>query len=164
MALWDLENSDVITIMGSNMAENHPIAFRFVVEAKRRGATVIHVDPRFTRTSALADFHAPIRSGSDIAFLGGIIRHIIENDLWFREWAMAYSNIAHIIEEGFVDSEDNDGIFSGFDPDALGAKPARYVGRGRFRDPDAELEALETERAATKQREGSYTKEGGAVL
>ena len=100
MALWDLENSDCIVIMGSNMAENHPIAFRFVVEAKRRGATVIHVDPRFTRTSALADIHAPLRSGSDITFLGGIINYILENDLWFKEWAMAYSNIAHIIDAG----------------------------------------------------------------
>jgi formate dehydrogenase major subunit len=118
MALWDLENSDCIVIMGSNMAENHPIAFRFVVEAKRRGATIIHVDPRFTRTSALADLHAPLRSGSDIAFLGGIIHHILENDLWFKEWAMAYSNIAHIIEDSYRGSEDQDGIFSGFDSDA----------------------------------------------
>ena len=116
MALWDLANSDVCVIMGSNMAENHPIAFRFVVEAQRRGAKVIHVDPRFTRTSALADLYAPIRSGSDIAFLGGLIRHLIEGDLWFREFALAYTNIAHIIDEGYVDSEDGDGVFSGFDP------------------------------------------------
>src|SRR5690242_16774324 len=100
MALWDLANSDVITVMGSNMAENHPVAFRFVTEAQARGATVIHVDPRFTRTSALANIHAPIRSGTDIAFLGGIIRHILENDLWFRDWVMAYTNIAVIIEDG----------------------------------------------------------------
>ena len=71
MALWDLENADAVLIMGSNMAENHPVAFRFVVEAQRRGATIMHVDPRFTRTSAMADIYAPIRSGSDIAFLGG---------------------------------------------------------------------------------------------
>lgn len=115
MALWDLANSDCIVIMGSNMAENHPIAFRFVVDAQRRGATVIHVDPRFTRTSALADIHASIRSGTDIAFLGGIIRHIIENDLWFRDFALAYTNIAHIIDKGYRDTEDNDGVFSGFD-------------------------------------------------
>ena len=115
MALWDLENSDTVLIMGSNMAENHPIAFRFVVEAQRRGATIMHIDPRFTRTSALADLYAPIRSGSDIAFLGGIIRHIIEGDLWFREFALAYTNIAHIISEDYVDSENNDGVFSGFD-------------------------------------------------
>ncbi len=115
MSLWDLENADCVVVMGSNMAENHPVAFRFVVEAQRRGATVVHVDPRFTRTSALADIHAPIRSGTDIAFLGGIIRHILENDLWFREWALAYTNLAHIIEDAYTDTEDNGGVFSGFD-------------------------------------------------
>ncbi len=117
MSLWDLEHSDCIVIMGSNMAENHPIAFRFVVEAKRRGADIIHVDPRFTRTSALADVHAPIRSGSDIAFLGGIIHHLLENDLWFRDFALAYTNIAHIIEDAYADPEQQDGLFSGFDPE-----------------------------------------------
>lgn len=116
MALWDLENSDCIVVMGSNMAENHPIAFRFVVEAQRRGAKVVHVDPRFTRTSALADVYAPIRSGSDIAFLGGVIHHLLENDLWFRDFALAYTNIAHIISEGYRDTEEGDGVFSGFDP------------------------------------------------
>ena len=116
MSLWDLENADCVLIMGSNMAENHPIAFRFVVEAKRRGATVIHADPRFTRTSALADIHAPLRSGSDIAFLGGIIRHLLEGELWFREFALAYTNIAHIIEEGYSGTEEGDGVFSGWDP------------------------------------------------
>ena len=131
MALWDLENSDCIVIMGSNMAENHPIAFRFVVEAKRRGATIIHVDPRFTRTSALADIHAPLRSGSDIAFLGGIIHYILENDLWFKEWAMAYSNIAHIIDEGYEDVDANGGVFSGFDADqeAYAEKTWQYEGK-----------------------------------
>ena len=117
MALWDLENADCVLIMGSNMAENHPVAFRFVVEAQRRGGKIIHVDPRFTRTSALADIHAPIRAGSDIAFLGGVIRHLLENDLWFREYALAYTNIAHIIDESYVDAEAADGVFSGFDKD-----------------------------------------------
>jgi formate dehydrogenase major subunit len=109
MSLWDLENSDCVVVMGSNMAENHPIAFRFLVAAQRRGATIIHVDPRFTRTSALADIHAPIRSGSDIAFLGGIIHYLLENDLWFREFALNYTNIATIIEDGYKDAEENDG-------------------------------------------------------
>ena len=113
--MWDLANADCITIMGSNMAENHPVAFRFVTEAQSRGARVIHVDPRFTRTSAIADIHAPIRSGSDIAFLGGIIRYILVNDLWFREFALAYTNIATIIADEYRDAEDNDGVFSGFD-------------------------------------------------
>ena len=131
MSLWDLANSDCIVIMGSNMAENHPIAFRFVVEAQRRGAKVIHVDPRFTRTSALADIHAPIRSGSDIAFLGGIIHHILENDLWFRDFALAYSNIAHIIEDGYTDPEQNDGVFSGFDPDTGTYKEDTWQYKGK---------------------------------
>ena len=114
-ALWDLANADCLIVMGSNMAENHPVAFRFLLEAKQRGATLIHVDPRFTRTSALCDIYAPIRSGTDIAFLGGIIRHVLENDLWFRDFALAYTNIADIIEEGYQDAEEKDGIFSGFD-------------------------------------------------
>lgn len=115
MAQWDVANSDVIVVMGSNMAENHPIAFRFVMQAKERGATVIHVDPRFTRTSALADVYAPIRAGTDIAFLGGIIRHIIENDLWFRDYALNYTNLATVIDPTFQDTSELDGLFSGWD-------------------------------------------------
>jgi formate dehydrogenase major subunit len=115
MQLWSLADADCIVIMGSNMAENHPVGFRFVMQAKQRGATIIHVDPRFTRTSALADLYAPIRSGSDIAFLGGIIRYILANDLWFKEWAMAYTNIATLISEKYQDPEQLDGLFSGFD-------------------------------------------------
>src|SRR5512146_2274612 len=84
-------------IMGSNMAEAHPIAFRFVMQARQKGATVIHVDPRFTRTSAMADIYAPIRAGSDIAFLGGIINFVINNQRWqtdpfFKTWLLHYTN------------------------------------------------------------------------
>lgn len=111
---WDLANSDCVVVMGSNMAENHPIAFRFVLQAKEKGGTIIHVDPRFTRTSALADIYAPIRTGTDIAFLGGIIRYLIENDLWFKEYALNYTNIATIIDDRFQDTEDLDGLFSGW--------------------------------------------------
>jgi len=114
MQLWSLAHADCIVIMGSNMAENHPVGFRFVTQAKQRGATIIHVDPRFTRTSALSDIYAPIRSGTDIAFLGGIIRYILANDLWFREWAMAYTNIAAIISDKYKGPEELDGYFSGF--------------------------------------------------
>ncbi len=135
MALWDLANADCVVIMGSNMAENHPIAFRFVVEAQSRGATVIHVDPRFTRTSALADIHAPIRSGTDIAFLGGIIHHILENDLWFRDFALAYTNIATIIDSGYGDPETNDGVFSGFDPQTGSYKQDTWQYRGKIVPP-----------------------------
>ena len=131
MALWDMANADWIITMGSNMAENHPIAFRFAVEAQRRGATLIHVDPRFTRTGALCDIHAPIRSGSDIAFLGGMIRYIIEGDHWFREFALAYSNIAHIIEDGYRDPEQQDGVFSGFDPVQGGYDESTWQYKGK---------------------------------
>ena len=103
-AQWDLANADCVTVMGSNMAENHPIAFRFVMQAKEKGATLIHVDPRFTRTSAVADIYAPIRAGSDIAFLGGLINYILEHDLWFKEYALNYTNLATIIEDDFKDA------------------------------------------------------------
>ena len=95
--------------MGSNMAENHPIAFRFAMQAKERGATLIHADPRFTRTSALCDIYAPVRAGSDIAFLGGMINYILEHDLWFKEYALAYTNLPTIIDERFRDTSELDG-------------------------------------------------------
>src|SRR4051794_30495694 len=97
------------------MAECHPVGFRWVMEAKRRGATIIHVDPRFTRTSALADLHVPIRGGTDIAFLGGIIRYVLENDRWFHEYVTHYTNASTIIHEGFQDTDDLGGLFSGYD-------------------------------------------------
>ncbi|ESR22648.1 Formate dehydrogenase O alpha subunit protein [Lutibaculum baratangense AMV1] len=114
MAQWDLANADAVLVMGSNMAENHPIAFRFVMQAKEKGAVVMHADPRFTRTSALSDIHAPIRAGSDIAFLGGIIRYILENDLVFKEYAVRYANLATIIDENFIEAARNEGLFSGW--------------------------------------------------
>ena len=79
----DLQNADCITIMGSNMAENHPVGFQWVMEARERGAVVQHIDPRFTRTSAMATRHVGIRAGSDIAFLGGVVNYILEHDRWF---------------------------------------------------------------------------------
>jgi formate dehydrogenase major subunit len=113
----DLQHSDCIVIMGSNMAECHPVGFQWVMEAKARGAKVIHVDPRFTRTSAVADLYVPIRAGSDIAFLGGIVRYIIEHGREFRDYVGAYTNAGTIVEDGFRDTEDLDGLFSGWDPE-----------------------------------------------
>src|SRR3978361_1492120 len=98
------------------MAEGHPVGFQWVMEAKARGATVIHVHPRFTRTSAIADIHVPIRPGSDIAFLGGLINYVLSHGREFREYVVAYSNAATIIAEEFTDTEDLDGLFSGWDP------------------------------------------------
>jgi formate dehydrogenase major subunit len=103
--------------MGSNMAENHPVAFQWVMEAKERGARIVHVDPRFTRTSAVADDFVPIRPGTDIAFLGGIIRHVLEQEADFREYVVPYTNASHIIHEGVQLPDDAAGYFSGWDPD-----------------------------------------------
>ncbi len=111
----DLENADCILIEGSNFAECHPVAFRFVMKAKERGATIIHVDPRFTRTSAVADIYAPIRSGSDIVFLGALISHVLESGKYFREYVDAFTNADYLVREDFKDTEDLDGIFSGWE-------------------------------------------------
>jgi formate dehydrogenase major subunit len=99
------------------MAEAHPVGFRWVMKAKERGARVIHVDPRFSRTSQLADLHVPIRAGTDIAFLGGLIRQVIETDSYFKEYVVNYTNASTIVDERFRDTEDLDGLFSGFDPE-----------------------------------------------
>jgi formate dehydrogenase major subunit len=99
------------------MAEAHPVGFQWVMEAKRRGATIIHVDPRFTRTSAHADTFVPIRVGSDIAFLGGIINYVLQNELDFREYVVNYTNAATIVSDDYQNPDALDGLFSGFDPD-----------------------------------------------
>lgn len=99
------------------MAECHPVGFQWVMEAKARGAKVVHVDPRFTRTSALADTHVSLRAGSDIAFLGGLINYVLTNQLDFRDYVLAYTNASAILREDFADTEDLDGLFSGYDPE-----------------------------------------------
>jgi len=108
----DIRNSDCILIMGSNAAENHPISFKWVTESMKRGGKLISVDPRFTRTSAKADFFTPLRSGTDIAFLGGMIKYIIENKKYFTEYVSEYTNAPFILSEKY---EFKDGLFSGYD-------------------------------------------------
>ena len=114
-----MEDSDCVLVMGSNMAENHPVAFRWPMKAKvEHGAKLIHVDPRFTRTSAMADIYAPLRTGSDIAFLGGLVNHVLSSERWnqdpfFRTFVTTYTNAATIIAEDFRDTEDLGGVFSG---------------------------------------------------
>ncbi len=103
--------------MGSNMAECHPVAFQWVVEARQKGAKVFHVDPRFTRTSALVDRHVPLRAGSDIAFLGGIVNHILSTGSELRDYVVAYTNASHLVSEDLRLPQDLDGLFSGWDPD-----------------------------------------------
>jgi len=110
----DIKNSDAILIMGSNAAEHHPIAFKWIMKAKERGAALMHVDPKFSRTSARCDFHVPLRSGTDIAFLGGMIRYIFDTGSWFREYVVNYTNASFIVDKSFGFS---DGLFTGYDPE-----------------------------------------------
>jgi formate dehydrogenase major subunit len=114
-AQQDLLNADLILIQGSSMAEAHPVAFRFVVQARERGARVVHVDPRYSRTSAQSDLWVPIRAGADLALLGGLIRHVIEEDKIFRPYVAAYTNAPNLLREDFQDTEELGGLFSGWD-------------------------------------------------
>ncbi|HEY6291556.1 MAG TPA: molybdopterin-dependent oxidoreductase, partial [Terriglobia bacterium] len=110
----DIKNTDMMLIEGGNPAENHPCGFKWAIEAKRnRNAKMIVVDPRFTRTAAVADLHLQIRTGTDIAFLGGLIRYAIENNRIARDYLVNYTNAAFIIKDGFKLPED--GLYSGFD-------------------------------------------------
>src|SRR5439155_6712119 len=135
----DMKNADSIMIMGSNMAECHPVAFRWVMQAKTRPGkrcTLIHADPRFTRTSAMADIYAPLRAGSDIAFLGALIHYVLqqhepifrtkagertERERFFHDYLVHYTNAATLITEDFKDTEELNGIFSG-----LNAEHTKY--------------------------------------
>ncbi len=124
------------------MAECHPVGFRWVMKAKERGATIIHVDPRFSRTSALADIWVPMRAGGDIAFLGGLVRHIIENNLFFRDYVVHFTNASCILREDFRDAEEGaTGFFSGWSGEQCGydRKTWLYKGDGGLSFPERDL-------------------------
>ena len=108
----DIKNADCIMIIGSNAAENHPISFRWVSKAMENGAKLISVDPRFTRTSARADIYAPIRSGSDIAFVDGVMNYILQNNLYNKDYLVDHTNASFLVDEGFAFE---DGLFTGYD-------------------------------------------------
>jgi formate dehydrogenase major subunit len=108
----DIKNSDCILIMGSNAAENHPISFKYVIQAQKQGAKLISVDPRFTRTSSKADIYAAMRSGTDIAFLGGMIKYILDNNLYDKDYVVDYTNASFLVGS---DYSFKDGLFSGYD-------------------------------------------------
>jgi formate dehydrogenase major subunit len=131
------------------MAECHPVGFQWVMEAKARGAKLIHVDPRFTRTSALADLHVPLRAGSDIAFLGGIINHVLSTGKFFRDYVLAYTNAATILTDDYAGPEDLDGVFSGLD------REQRYYDYHTW-----QYEGLEVQ-AASGERDREYGEEHG---
>ena len=109
----DIKNSDAVLIIGSNAAEHHPVAFKWVMRAKDNGAVLMHVDPKFSRTSARCDFHVPLRSGTDIPFLGGMVNYILENKLYFKDYVEKYTHAAFVVGKDYAF---NDGLFSGYDP------------------------------------------------
>ena len=110
----DLKNADVILAMGGNPASNHPISMKWINRARAKGAKLICVDPRFSQTAAKADLYAPLRSGTDIAFLGGMIKYILDNDLYFKEYVVNYTNASFLVNPEFKGPSEMDGLFSGF--------------------------------------------------
>jgi formate dehydrogenase major subunit len=119
----DMANADCILIMGSNMAEAHPVGFRFPMQAREKGAQLIHIDPHFSRTSAMCQQYVNIRTGTDIAFLGGMVNYILTHDKWFKEYVLAFTNATTIINDDYLDPEDLAGRFSGFDNDKRQYEP-----------------------------------------
>ena len=114
--LWiDIKNADVVLIIGSNAAEHHPVSFKWIMRAKDNGAALIHVDPKFSRTSARCDYHVPLRSGTDIAFLGGMVNYILESNSYFHDYVVNYTNASFIVGKGY---DFKDGLFSGYDAKA----------------------------------------------
>ena len=154
-AQQDLANADAVLIMGSSMAEQHPIGFRFVMQARERGATIIHVDPRFTRTSAMADMWIPLRPGSDIILLGGLVRYVIENNRWFRDYVIHYTNAATILRDDVRDVEDLGGIFSGWDEENKAYTPDTWLYK------NAPLSAEGAERHHHGKEAGGHAKDRG---
>src|SRR6202048_778704 len=145
----DLQHADLIVIQGSNFAENHPIGFRFVMMAKERGAKIVHVAPRYTRTSALADLYIPIRSGTDIAFTGGLINYVLSNNAYFAEYVHAYTSASFLVHPGFRDTEELGGMFNGYDAES------------RTYDPKAWRYELEDDSAPSSGGGDASVHEGG---
>jgi formate dehydrogenase major subunit len=170
----DLQHSDAVMIMGSNMAECHPVAFRWPMQAKAKGAKLIHVDPRFTRTSAMANIYAPLRAGSDIVFLGALINYIINSERWnnepfFKEYVLNYTNAPSLINPDYQGPEDLDGLFSGWDADlkrystatwAYQTEPGPEPGSAGEQSEESETEGLPT--TTPPQEGGEATGEGAA--
>src|SRR5689334_1113902 len=142
------------------MAECHPVGFQWVMEAKARGAKVIHIDPRFTRTSAVADLHVPLRAGSDIAFLGGIVNYILSNEKYFRDYVLAYTNAATILREDFQDVDDLDGVFSGYDAETGSYDTSSWMYEGQEEHAAAGVRTGDTEQGGG-QDSGQDTRSEG---
>ncbi len=145
--------------MGSSMAENHPVGFQWVMEARERGATVIHVDPRYTRTSAMADIWAPLRAGTDVAFLGGLVNYVLTHGKEFREYVVAYTNAAVLLREDFKDTEELGGLFSGWDAEKKEYKTETWAYRGASEKHSGEPAQGEASGGHAKDRGGEKSQD-----
>ncbi|KQX63751.1 formate dehydrogenase [Angustibacter sp. Root456] len=145
------------------MAECHPVGYQWVAEARRKGAKVIHIDPRFTRTSATSDKHIPIRAGSDVVLLGALINYILSNDLYFKEYVVAYTNAATLVSEDFRDTEDLGGLFSGYDDErgAYDLKSWSYATRSGSAK-DGTVDEPGSDHGADKREASAGQRLGGA--
>jgi formate dehydrogenase-N alpha subunit len=156
----DLKNSDLVIVMGGNAAEAHPCGFKWVIEAKKdRKAKLIVVDPRFTRSAAVSDFYAPIRAGSDIAFLGGVINYLLSNNKIHLDYVKNYTNAAFLIDEGF---KFEDGLFSGYNAEkrSYGKDTWKYqIGKDGFAMVDPTLESPNCVFQLLKKHYSRYTPE-----
>ena len=139
------------------MAENHPVGFQWVIEARERGAKIIHVDPRFTRTSAMADIWVPLRAGTDVLFLGALINYVLEHGKEFREYVVAYTNASTLLRDDFRDTEDLDGLFSGWDAEKKKYDPQSWAYRGAPSNTDNEND----EKAGHSSAAGGHGKDRG---
>src|SRR5687767_7543472 len=145
------------------MAEAHPVGFRWVVRAREQGTTVIHVDPRFTRTSAMADVWVPLRAGSDVVFLGGLIHYVLERRLEFREYVEAYTNASVLIDERYRGPEELDGFFSGWNTSTKAYDTSTWSYAGQTRSDDKQVgggharEQADAETGGFPQRDPTLT-------
>ena len=157
----DLQNCKTILVEGSNVAENHPMAFKWIRKAQENGATIIHVDPRYTRTSSAADVYARIRPGTDAAFQNAMINHIIVNKLYDEDYVVTHTNALYLGDEAF---DFKDGVFSGYDEEHHSIRhqdlgiPARREGlsahRQEPRRPALRVHAAEDLRLALHAGDG----------
>jgi len=156
----DIKNADVVLIMGGNAAEAHPCGFKWVTEAKAHNkARLVVVDPRFTRSAAMADYYAPIRTGTDIAFLGGVIKYLLDNGKYQKEYVKHYTNASFLVNAGY--SFDN-GIFSGYDPATRKYDPSSWayeMGKDGFAVVDETLEHPRCVLQVMKKHYSRYTPE-----
>src|SRR5690554_2517683 len=156
----DIKNADVVLIMGGNAAEAHPCGFKWVTEAKAHNkAKLIVVDPRFTRSASVADFYAPIRTGTDIIFLGGVIKYLLDNDKIHHEYVLNYTDFSFIVRDDF---SFEDGLYSGYDEDGRSYDKASWdyeLGDDGYVNTDPSLQHPRTVYQLLKKHYSRYTPE-----